>query len=412
MVNIPLWVRVLIVIFVILSIVGTGLYLLITHLFVDKLSKIDFDPGSSVGPGSGSSVGPGPGTKQPIKGDTIIITDDGTKLETYIETPVKRCFSGTDEMCDKIDSKTEMSYVYDIKGGSFDQGNAVTSYDHDTHLCGDGTVDCIYEEKYDDNRKIIGITNKKGEDYIQGIVDDVWSGKLVMDDNTKNFIKKTIHFDRASGKMYLINNSGEKVKVIPGLMVGLHVGNDDLKIPVGIMIMYIIMYYKINDLPKPTIKLDFKSENTLGQIYILISSLLLNLSVMRTQVLLKIQVRNLDILRRLEEVLELLIEDEDTTIVGVLETIVLDVLVHGTSHLTTGGELPIGETQESAKLIRNLLLTIEAVILRTIGTLLTSGILLSRPDLANNLGEGLDVVTDGGDFSEDGFSRHIIHLIR
>jgi hypothetical protein len=133
---------------------------------------------------------------------------------------------------------------------------------------------------------------------------------------------------------------------------------------------------------------------------------------MRTQVLLKIQVRNLDILRRLEEVLELLIEDEDTTIVGVLETIVLDVLVHGASHLTTGDELPIGETQESAKLIRNLLLTIEAVILRTIGTLLTSGILLSRPDLANNLGEGLDIVTDGGDFSEDGFSRHIIHLIR
>jgi hypothetical protein len=133
---------------------------------------------------------------------------------------------------------------------------------------------------------------------------------------------------------------------------------------------------------------------------------------MRTQVLLKIQVRNLDILRRLEEVLELLIEDEDTTIVGVLETIVLDVLVHGARHLTTGDELPIGETQESAKLIRNLLLAVEAVILRTIGSLLTRGILLGGPDLANNLGERLDVVADGGDFSENGFSRHIIHLIR
>src|SRR6056300_1654548 len=137
----------------------------------------------------------------------------------------------------------------------------------------------------------------------------------------------------------------------------------------------------------------------------------LSLNIVRTQVLLEIEVRNLDILGWLEEILELLVEDEHATVVGVLETVVLHVLVHGARHLTTGDELPLGKTKENTKLFGNLLLAVETVVLRTIGRLLTGGILLGGPDLANNLGERLDVVADGGDFSENGFSRHIIPLI-
>jgi len=126
----------------------------------------------------------------------------------------------------------------------------------------------------------------------------------------------------------------------------------------------------------------------------------------RAEILLEVEVRHLLTLGGLQEVTKLLIKHEYTTVVGVLETIVFHVLIDSTRHRASRDELTLGETQESAKLLGNLLLTVEAVVLRAVSRLLTGGILLRGTDLTDNLGEGLDVVADGGDFGENGFGRH------
>ena len=217
------------------------------------------------------------------KSDTIIITNEGTKLETYVEMSLaQNCHGGGNdsEICKAMTDETEMNYVYDPIGGSMNSDGAFkTTYNFDTQLCSDGTTDCVYTEKFseDDDRKLIGITNAKGEDFIQKFIDDIWSGKIdlnkkVPDPNTgkmsllKDQFKEIIEFDKTTGEMFM--NRGEKrVKLIPGY-VQFDGGPDitELNISVGMMILYIIFYYYGNDLPKPTIKLDLKSEKTLGQV--------------------------------------------------------------------------------------------------------------------------------------------------
>jgi hypothetical protein len=127
---------------------------------------------------------------------------------------------------------------------------------------------------------------------------------------------------------------------------------------------------------------------------------------MRAEILLEIEESHLHIHGRLEEVAELLVEHEHTTIVGVLEPIVFHVLIDGTSDRTTRDQLPIGETQEITEFIGNLLLTPEPIVLRAVGGLLTSGVFLGSLNLTDNLGKSLDVVADGGDFGENRFGRH------
>lgn len=168
--------------------------------------------------------------------------------------------------------ETEMNYVYDPIGGSMNSNGAIkTTYDFETQVCSDGTTDCVYTENFskDGERKLIGITNAKGEDFIQKFIDDVWSGKIDLNKMTaiKDQFKDIIEFDKTTGEMFM-NRGGKRVKLIPGY-AQLHGGPDitEFNISVGMMILYIIFYYYWNDLPKPTITLDLKSEKTLGQVY-------------------------------------------------------------------------------------------------------------------------------------------------
>ena len=223
--------------------------------------------------------------KPVVVGDTIVITDEGSKIETYVEFPMGRCMGeGNDhDYCGTITSDTEVSYVYDPVGGSVsDSGALQTTYDPVTRECSDGTADCVFTEKFDDERKLTGITNEKGEDFIQKFIDDVWSDKLEMNKVVSDFngrettvkdqLKNMIEFNRDTGEMFF-NRDGMRVKIIPGNMQfeSQLRGDQDIKeirVSVGMMIMYIIFYYYGNDLPKPTIKLDLKSEKTLGQLYL------------------------------------------------------------------------------------------------------------------------------------------------
>ena len=226
------------------------------------------------------------------EGDVIIITDEGSTFETqssgtetYIAMPHQKKCRGRESdpsWCGDITPATEMNYVFDPVGGSLGgSGNFETTFNYETNMCADGTRDCVYEEKFDENRKIIGITNSKGEDFIQKFIDDIYSGTVDFNvtrqmnggeepQNLKDFMKNMIRFDTTTGKlsMSVPYRTPPTIEIIPGNTTM----DDDpvdgkFKMAVGQMIMFIIFYYYANDLPKPTIKLDLSSEETYGQIY-------------------------------------------------------------------------------------------------------------------------------------------------
>src|SRR6056300_181159 len=143
---------------------------------------------------------------------------------------------------------------------------------------------------------------------------------------------------------------------------------------------------------------------------IFLSLLLLLLDVVRAQVLLEVKVGHLDVRGRREEVAKLVVEDNLTTVVGVLETLLSDVLVDRLGHLGARDELAFRKFEERAQLRAHILLTVEAVVGGTSLSLLTIWIFLGVLDLANKLGQVLDIVAEGGNFSLNGFERHYIFL--
>src|SRR6056300_466491 len=143
---------------------------------------------------------------------------------------------------------------------------------------------------------------------------------------------------------------------------------------------------------------------------IFLSLLLLLLDVMGAQVLLEVKVGHLNVSRRREEVTELVVEDDLTAVIGMLETLIGDVLVNELGHLRARDELTSGKTKELTHLRRHILLTVEAVVGSASLSLLTIRIFLGVLHLADELGEVLDVITERGDFGLDGFERHYIFL--
>ena len=222
-------------------------------------------------------------------GDVIVITDEGSTFETetsgtetYIVMPRQKKCRGRENdpsWCGDITPTTEMNYVFDpVGGGIASNGNFETTFNFETNMCADGTQNCLYEEKFDETRKLIGITNAQGDDFIQKFIDDIYSGtvdfSVTRDMNgesqtLKDFMKNMINFDTTTGKlsMNMPNRTPPTVEIIPGN--GRDGVNDDgqMAMAVGQMIMFIIFYYYSNDLPKPTIKLNLSSEKTYGQVY-------------------------------------------------------------------------------------------------------------------------------------------------
>lgn len=225
------------------------------------------------------------------KSDVIVITDEGSTFETqssgtetYIAMPRQKKCRGRENdpsWCGDITPTTEMNYVFDPVGGSIaTNGQFETTFNFETNMCADGTQNCLYEEKFDETRKLIGITNAQGDDFIQKFIDDIYSGTVDFNvtrdmgngegpQNLKDFMKNMITFDTTTGKlsMNMPNRTPPTVEIIPGN--GRDGVNDDgqMAMAVGQMIMFIIFYYYSNDLPKPTIKLNITSQETLGKVY-------------------------------------------------------------------------------------------------------------------------------------------------
>ena len=222
-----------------------------------------------------------------MESDIIVITENGSsRRESYIEAPnltnLLRCdpsLSNRPSWCPNITPETEMNYVYDpVDGGINSNGNFTTTFNIEDNVCSDGTQDCVFEEKFDSERKIIGITNAKGEDFIKKLIDDMWSNRINFNKTVtiggsemsmKQAMKRAFTFNRDTGKLSYTTHNGT-TELIPGnsnvIDTGIQEDQPTNMIPVGIMIMYIIFYYYSNNLPKPIIKLDFKSEKTLGKV--------------------------------------------------------------------------------------------------------------------------------------------------
>jgi hypothetical protein len=131
---------------------------------------------------------------------------------------------------------------------------------------------------------------------------------------------------------------------------------------------------------------------------------------MRREILLKVKVGHDDTLGRGQELTKLIVEDNLTTVVGVLETLFGDILVDELGHLRAGDELTIGKSDKLLQLRCNFLLAIESVVFGTLLRLLTIRILLGVLNLTNELGQVLHVVTKGSNFGLDVFEGHYIFL--
>tara|TARA_R110002050_G_C8946315_1_gene513012 strand:- start:2207 stop:2557 length:351 start_codon:yes stop_codon:yes gene_type:complete len=115
---------------------------------------------------------------------------------------------------------------------------------------------------------------------------------------------------------------------------------------------------------------------------------------------LEVQESNLNISGGLEKIAKLLIENKNASIVGVLESIILDVLVDSTSYEATRNELVGGEVEEIAELVGNLLLTVKSVVLGAVCRLLTGGIVKLSLNLTNNLSERLNFGAESGNLNK------------
>ena len=135
---------------------------------------------------------------------------------------------------------------------------------------------------------------------------------------------------------------------------------------------------------------------------------------MRAEELLKVKESDLNVGRGLEKIAKLLVEDENATVIGVLETVSLNVLVDGLGHGATRDKLTLGKAQESTKLLGDLLFAVETVVLGTLSRLLAVGVVELRLDLSDNLGERLKFISESSNLAEagiagvSGISRHYV----
>jgi hypothetical protein len=126
------------------------------------------------------------------------------------------------------------------------------------------------------------------------------------------------------------------------------------------------------------------------------------------KVLLQVKVRHNNIRGRGEEIAKLVVKNDLATVLGVLETLVNDVLVNELGNLRARDEIGFWKCQELTQLRCNFLLSVETVVRGTSLSLLTGRIILDTLHFTNELNERLDISTESGNFSLNGFKRHYI----
>ena len=127
----------------------------------------------------------------------------------------------------------------------------------------------------------------------------------------------------------------------------------------------------------------------LGSTRLLLSCRLLLLNVVLAQVVLQVQESQLDTLGHLQQALQLVVH---VNLLTILQLLGLEVLVHVVRHLGTRDQSTLGQLQESAQSLCDLLGLVEAIVLGASLLLLTGGVLNKLTNLANLLANSLQLL--------------------
>ena len=189
----------------------------------------------------------------PSGADTIIITNSGSKRETFIDSPHRICDkSDPPSWCSNFSLTEPMSYWYDVE--NYDDTNQnFKIIDETTGECINPS-DCIkFTEVLDGDMNLTDIKSPDGKSLITTIIDDLYSGKLKLSDNFLN--KINVDFDTGVLSPAPLPD-GTITKDKDGNVISVKPGEN---YPIGLYVALLVSKYKQAGKPKPNIKFQFKS---------------------------------------------------------------------------------------------------------------------------------------------------------
>jgi hypothetical protein len=178
------------------------------------------------------------------EGEVIVI--GGT--EGYISMPE------TDKVPTSVSEYTVIAYDPDSTSL-----NSASSWEENQE-CPGGGHDCLYIERVE-NGRVTAITDKDGNDFLQKFVDDLYAGKLdkidkMITEDYENMKKKR----KLSEDNKLMAKVGDNwVKIDPGTKYEFDLedgGKQEINMPISQYLVILMVLYKAEGKPKPTIKID------------------------------------------------------------------------------------------------------------------------------------------------------------
>lgn len=185
------------------------------------------------------------GEKKPDdEGEVIVI--GGT--EGYISMP------DTNQVPTSVSEYTVIAYDPDSTSL-----NSATSWAENKE-CPGGGHDCLYIERVE-NGRVTAITDKDGNDFLQKFVDDLYAGKLSkIDDMIENDYEKLKETKKLSEDNKLMGKFNDKwIKLDPGTTYEFddaNGGKQEINMPISQYLALLMVMYKAEGKPKPTIKID------------------------------------------------------------------------------------------------------------------------------------------------------------
>lgn len=187
-------------------------------------------------------------------GETVIVGKDGlVRKEKYISL---------DSDCYNKNAPTWCGDEFVVAYSNTARDDTDNSwFNGQTGMCSDGTRDCLYFEKYNSDRILQGIFNSKGEELGQKFLDDLYSGKIKFSDSTYATIKSQVTFE--DGVMKFIDDRGKKYEVKVGVRTSQEMYQASQQgiqyVTPSMFLLYLAVYFKANNLPKPTLNYQLHS---------------------------------------------------------------------------------------------------------------------------------------------------------
>jgi hypothetical protein len=185
------------------------------------------------------------GEKKPNDEREVIVIG-GT--ESYISMP------DTDKVPTSVSEYTVIAYDPDSTSM-----NSASSWDENKE-CPGGGHDCLYIERVE-NGRVTAITDKDGNDFLQKFVDDLYAGKLSkIDDMIENDYENMKKTRKLSEDNKLMGKFNDKwITIEPGTKYEFEDdrgGKLEINMPISQYLTILMVMYKAEGKPKPTIKID------------------------------------------------------------------------------------------------------------------------------------------------------------